>query len=263
MQSVNNAIDILKPNYYMAKVNLEWAYQSISIKQCEQTLTGLQWTFSNGETKYLQDKKLPFGARKSPAIFNRLTQAVRRMMERRGYSIVVYLDDFLLVEETLEKCMTALNELVSLLRQLGFRINWKKVVDPCQELVFLGININTRDNFLSLDAKKKEQLLDTVNMAITRKRMSKTQLQSLAGKLNWAATVFPWGRTRLGSIFQLIRDLNKGNHKAIKTAALAEDLAWWATCLWQQKQAADLGHGASTDPHYDRRIKRWRRSILR
>lgn len=234
MQSVNDAVNCVQPNYYMSKIDLAWAYRSVSIKTCQQILTGLEWTFADGNTAYLQDKKLPFGARKSPAIFNRLTQAVQRMMKRRGFeNIVVYLDDFFITEPTFEACMASMNTLITLLRQLGFRINWQKVVDPCQELVFLGIYINTHENWLALDPVKKDKLVDNLQKSATQKRLSKTQLQTLAGRLSWAATVHPWGRTRLNTIFQLIRELNKSNHKVIKTAALADDLNWWTTCLLQ------------------------------
>ena len=231
MQSVNDALQLIQPGFFMAKVDLEWAYRSVSIKQCEQILTGLQWTFDDGETRYMCDTKLPFGSRKSPAIFNRLTQAVRRMMERRGYNVVAYIDDFLVVGKTFEECIAAYNTLLVLLRQLGFRINWKKVVDPCQELVFLGIHINTISNKLSLDPDKKQKLLDCVESAQTKTRMTKAQLQSLAGKLNWACSVVRWGMARVQSIFQLIRNLSRPRHKAILTAAAKSDLAWWHSIL--------------------------------
>ena len=70
-------------------------------------------------------------------------QAVRRMMSRQGFIVVVYLDDFLICEKTKNRCALAMRFLISLLRKLGFSINWKKVVDPSQVLVFLGIEIDT------------------------------------------------------------------------------------------------------------------------
>lgn len=239
MQSIQNALELIQPGYYMAKIDLEWAYRSVSIKECEQILTGLQWSFEDGETRYLYDSRLPFGSRKSPAIFNRLTQAVRRMMEKRGYSVVAYIDDFLVIGETFDMCMAGYNELLLLLRELGFRINWKKVIDPCQELVFLGININTVNNKLSLDPDKKQKLLDYIDSVRTKARMTKTQLQSLAGKLNWACTVVTWGKARMDSVFQLIRNLRKARHKAQLTEAMRGDLAWWHGILasginWRQ-----------------------------
>ena len=49
-------------------------------------------------------------------IFNQLSQAVKAIMAARGYDIVAYLDDFLIVSDTQEKCLTDLNTLLTLLR---------------------------------------------------------------------------------------------------------------------------------------------------
>ena len=82
--------------------------------------TGLKWRFQGDKHfTYLIDARLPFGARKSTGIFNSITQAVREMMQRRGYdTIICYLDDFLIVAEIYmySECIQASNELLCLLR---------------------------------------------------------------------------------------------------------------------------------------------------
>ena len=72
--------------------------------------------------------------------------------------------------------MEVMNTLIALLRQLGFRINWSKVVDPCKELVFLGININTTDNWIASDPEKKDKLIELLNAC--------KNLESVCLKLN-------------------------------------------------------------------------------
>ena len=44
----------------------------------------------------------------------------------------------------MEERATAMNTLIALLRELGFRINWYKVVDPVQSITFLGVQIDTK-----------------------------------------------------------------------------------------------------------------------
>ena len=103
-ENIADAIDCLKPGMWMAKCDLKWAYRSVPIKPEHYPLTGLQWTFhGQGSPTTLFDTALPFGARKSPAHFNRVTKSIKRMMNRRNFNCIVYLDDFLLFEETLEK----------------------------------------------------------------------------------------------------------------------------------------------------------------
>ena len=80
----------------MAKVNLKSAYRSVSISKESQPFTGLKCVL-NGQVVYLRDteSELPFGSQLAPGIFHHLTQAVKRLMVRRGFTAeVVYLDDF-------------------------------------------------------------------------------------------------------------------------------------------------------------------------
>ncbi len=105
-QSVHEATRLIHPGYYMAKVDLKSAYRSVPIHPDCYAATGLKWKFSgNKSVTYLYDTRLPFGSRAAPGIFHRITQAVRRMMSRKGISgLVVYLDDFLIIARTQSEC---------------------------------------------------------------------------------------------------------------------------------------------------------------
>ena len=105
------------------------------------------------------DTRLSFGGRRSPEIFHRLTQAVKRMMSRKGYNaVVVYVDDFLIIGESREACQlqAAFDTLLALLQNLG--ISWHKVVLPTQRLVLLGILLDTVECTMSLLADKLDAL---------------------------------------------------------------------------------------------------------
>lgn len=54
--------------------------------------TGLKWQFVNATSPtYLYDTKLPFGAAKSPQIFQRLSSAVCRILQKEyGYTAIAY-----------------------------------------------------------------------------------------------------------------------------------------------------------------------------
>ena len=106
-QTLDDAKKLVRQGSYFAKVDLKSAYRSVSISPYSQQVTGLKWEI-NHQLCYLYDTKLPFGSKLAPGIFHRHSQAVGRMMSRRGYTIVVYLDDFLICEDSKDKCHKAL-----------------------------------------------------------------------------------------------------------------------------------------------------------
>lgn len=231
-ESVEDAINLIGPQWYMAKVDLKSAYRSVAIKPAHRQFTGLKWTFrGDASPTYMVDTRLPFGARHSPFVFNRITQAVKRIYQKLGHDlVVVYLDDFWIAAPSQCDCLHALNELIGLLRQLGFQINWNKVEGPTQRLTFLGIQIDTVAGHLSLNDTKTNALLLTLEEFLSRTRASRRQLERLAGRLSWASCVVPWGRLHVRRIFDLISTLKESGHKC-RLFDIHQDLRWWKVFL--------------------------------
>jgi len=111
------------------------------------------------------------------------------MMARRGYTVLAYLDDFLIIEPTQLQCKAAFDILLNLLESLGFTINWTKVVFPAQCLVFLGVEIDTVKRELRLPEDRVSELLFVLKETSSKRKCSKLHLQRLIGKLSWAARV--------------------------------------------------------------------------
>lgn len=229
--TVDGAAALMTQGCYFAKVDLKSAYRSVNISKESQMVTGFKWTFGD-QTVYLKDTKLCFGAKLSPGIFHRLTQAVKRMMARKGYDlVVVYLDDFLIMADSKEICAAALHCLIQLLRKLGFAIHWGKVVDPTTKITFLGIELDSLDMTLRLPEEKLQGFHEELHSFLKRKRATKRQLQSLAGRLSWAAGVVKGGRVFLRRIFDKIRLLRHASHKTLISLDVRADLLWWFNFL--------------------------------
>ena len=231
-QTLDDAIRLLKPRYYMAKIDLKHAYRSVPIHKDNYQATGCKWKFKrDNHYTYFYDTRLPFGASSSPEIFHRLTQSVRRMMARRGFpDVVVYLDDFLVIGENKQRCYEAFETLVALLEDLGFTISQHKLVRPTQRLTFLGVELDTTNCTMSLPSGKLDELLHLVTEFQSRKRATRKQLQCLAGKLNWACRVIYGGRTFLRRILDTINALSNTGKIRLDSEFRA-DISWWANFL--------------------------------
>ena len=98
--TVDTALELVKKDYYQYKIDLRHEYRSVPIHPDDYQHCGSKWAFQSGEHTYMMDTRLCFGATKAPKIFQRITSSVTRMMQRRGFTSFVYLDDWfqLLVE---------------------------------------------------------------------------------------------------------------------------------------------------------------------
>lgn len=234
-QTLEEACVLAKPNYFLSKVDLKAAYRSVAINPIDYRLTGLVWQFSGGKSPtILFDTRLPFGSRLGPSIFHRLSQAVRRMMARRGFpDLVVYLDDFLCVADSYDSCREIQHILISLLISLGFQISWHKVLGPTTCLPFLGVLINTEVSTLSLDNDKLSKLQAKLRIYSAKKRASKRQLQSLVGLLNWSCQAVRGGRFFLRRVLDTINKLKRGSHKCRLSTDFHKDVTWWLKFLYR------------------------------
>lgn len=232
-QSLQDAIDLIKPGDYLAKVDLKNAFRSVGIKVDNYAATGLKWRFTgmNRDT-YFVDTRLSFGAKRSPEIFNELSNSILAIMRTKGfYNIISYCDDFLIIASSPEECTRTMVELMRTLRKLGFSIQYSKVMGPSQIMPFLGIKLNTVSMTLSLPSEKVTDTMDCLKRAISRTKLTKRALQSLIGKLNWATQVIYGGRFHLRRLLERISGLKYPSHHTRVTQDMRADMAWWITFM--------------------------------
>lgn len=142
-----------------------------------------------------------------------------------------YLDDFLIIADTKVACQHAYEELIKLLEDLGFQINWDKVVRPCQRLTFLGIETDTVRRQLMLPKSKLCELRLLLSETTTKRSTTKQDLQSLVGKLNFATHVVFGGRTFLRRMIDNVHHMQRPHHHVGINAQMRADLGWWTECL--------------------------------
>ena len=106
--TIDKAVSLFKSNAYLAKIDIRSAYRHVPIHPSNFTATGIACQFcGDNSLTYLCDCKVPFGAAKTPKIFQRLTQAITQMIERWGFTVLAHLDDFLIIADTKVKCQHA------------------------------------------------------------------------------------------------------------------------------------------------------------
>ncbi|CAC5409546.1 unnamed protein product [Mytilus coruscus] len=119
---------------------------------------------------------------------------------------------------TKKNCFMAKVDLKSAYRSVG--------ISHCSQQV-TGVEIDSTTLELRLPLTKLEQLRAELADFKQRKHVSKKQLQSLAGKLNWASSVVHGRRVFLLRIIDGIMKLKHDWHKMCLCSDILHDIHWW------------------------------------
>lgn len=151
LENLKSVEKLLLPKYYMATVDLQDAYLLVPIHTSHRRYL----RFVNLNNTY-EFNALPFGLCSAPYVFTKLLKPVLGHLRNKGLTSVVYLDDFLCMGNTSEKCEHNVQSTISLLESLGFIINYKKsMLVPATRIKYLGIIIDTSNYVFELPSTKK------------------------------------------------------------------------------------------------------------
>jgi hypothetical protein len=113
---------LLKKRDYMTKKNIKNEFFHVEVKEEEKNYLGFRL-----KEKYYRYTVLLMGSATSPFIFQTMlkpiVEYIRDVLEIR---IVWYIDDFLIMAESLEKAQKDMRKVVELCTKLGWKINFKK-----------------------------------------------------------------------------------------------------------------------------------------
>ena len=150
MESLQSAVQLLKKDYWMAVLDLKDAYYSVPINPQHRKFLRFQFNGSLYEFTCL-----PNGLSSAPRVFTKLMKPVYTTLRSKGYLIVGYIDDILLLAKTPHELAQVVAETIALLKSLGFTIHESKcVTTPSQVAKFLGFLLNSQDMIISMIPEK-------------------------------------------------------------------------------------------------------------
>lgn len=129
--------DLLKPNDFMAQIDLKDAYFTVPIWKGHQKFLrflwkGTQWEFAC----------LPFGIASAPRVFTKILKPVIGLLRKQGIRLIIYLYDVLLMASTEETISYHVTFTISLLEMLGFVVNYQKSqLNPTQSYSSWGLRV--------------------------------------------------------------------------------------------------------------------------
>uniref|UniRef100_A0A1I8F5I4 C3H1-type domain-containing protein n=1 Tax=Macrostomum lignano TaxID=282301 RepID=A0A1I8F5I4_9PLAT len=154
------------------KVDLTNAYRSVGISPHDFRLTGLKLEIQRPAQRLVHLRHgLPFGLCPAPSgkFFTALSQAVKRMVQRRGFNDIVSYRDELRRSSLQQGRLPARSATLCSIcwGSLAFSINWSKVVAPCTKLVYWASHRHTVSGLQELPEDKPRRH----QSALSRKRI--------------------------------------------------------------------------------------------
>lgn len=121
--TLQSAIRLMKPNCYMASVDLRDAYYSIPIDKEYQKFLRFQW-----KGKLFKFTCSPNGLSSAPRLFRKVLKPLYATLRCKGHLNVGYIDDSYLQGDTVQECHDNITDTTDLFVKLGFVIHPLKSV---------------------------------------------------------------------------------------------------------------------------------------
>lgn len=232
MEGLEAAKQLIRPNDWFLKLDLRDAYFTVPMREDYKHLLRFCW----GGRRF-QFECLPFGLSPAPLIFTKLLKPVVAFLREKGIRLVLYLDDFLFMNESAEGVRRDFETAVSLLLALGFLIKWEKsVTEPSQVMEFLGMTFDSIRGLLTLPQRKISETIALCESALTGKQVKIRDLSVLMGHFAWAIPTVPFAQVHYRNLQRCFISYSKMydgvlSHKVSLPLDAKEDLLWWKTTL--------------------------------
>ena len=231
--TIDHAIDAIMQygrSAYLFKLDIRSAFRIVPVRQEDWPLLGIHW-----QNQYYFDTVLPFGLRSSPAIFNSIADCLE-WIARYEFSItdlLHYLDDFLCISPSELVANQRASILLRCFNYVQVPLAPDKVEGPAQVLSFLGIELDCGRLEARLPDTKLQDLHTLLDQYVNRGDMTQRELDSLLGKLSFAAWVIIPGRTFMRRLWDICHRYSQPHYKIKLSVEALEDLKWWQRLLSQ------------------------------
>ena len=146
----NIASDIIEctDDPVLFKVDEACAFRNLRVDPADSLKLGIKW-----RDNFYIDVGIAFGLTHGSVSFQILSDAIAYMMSKEDIQLRCYIDDYIVVVPK-SKAEGVFTRMCALLRGLGLPINQDKLTPPTKRLTCLGIDIDTKNNTLSISEDK-------------------------------------------------------------------------------------------------------------
>ena len=178
--------------------------------------------------KVYSDLILPFGLCSATLACQHTTNVIAHIFcTAYHHDCVNYIDDIGSVEASYDDVLLAFSHLEHLFTSLGLESSPAKDCPPSTRMVFLGLTYDTVAMTLEVPQDKLHQTSQLLRHWLSSPRVTKSDLQSLIGKLSYVCACISPGKIFLQRILRELRRLPHKFSFFTPSSELLADLRWW------------------------------------
>lgn len=212
----------------MCKTDISDAFKLLPIHPSQWHLYGICW-----QNKYYFYKRLAFGCRSSPKIFDNLSCAICWIAQHNyGIAHILHLlDDFITFEEPGKCAEKNMRALFHIFNSLNIPMALHKTCGPETALEYLGIILDSHNMEARLPEDKLQRDIDMLRAFQSRQSCTKRELLQLLGHLNFASKVVSPGKSFVSYIIKLSTTVRALHHHVKISKECREDIKMWLSFL--------------------------------
>jgi hypothetical protein len=215
------------PSCRFSVFDVNAAFRHVMVRLVDQPLLGI-----TVDGLFACDLTLSFGVRTSPPIWARFPRMFMWIVRRNGIIIECFVDDFLLVHPaslSLPDTMSQYTWVLAKAAELGFSISKDKGTPPTHKGVYTGVLFDTVAGTVSIPEFRIKALCTIIIAILSAGVASVRDMESLAGKLQFASRAMPPGRVFIRGLYEALaqRASSPPSDQIPLSSTVRCDLEWW------------------------------------
>jgi hypothetical protein len=152
---------VVRPADKLLTTDIEKAYYCLPLHPDARPYLGWSW-----RGKYYMPTCLVFGLSTAPRVFTKIIRPMMAFMRSLGVRVLGMIDDYMWAEQA-ERVEGVKEAVRKVLPTLGWTLNAKCVWEPADEVLMLGMLINTKEFCVRAPAKKIDTAIQAIDTVLT------------------------------------------------------------------------------------------------
>ena len=228
IETLRNALDLVRKNCFFCSLDLKDAYFSVHVTEASQEFLKFSW-----RSQLYAFTAFPNGLACCPRLFTKLLKPVMAHLHMLGFVSTIFIDDTLLMGDSEEECVQNVKQSLALFQKLGFVVHPEKsVLVPSHKITYLGFVIDSQCMTVTPTLERKQKILERCSRLLKEGSSTIRELAQLIGQVvaSFQGVKFGplWYRNMEHDKVNALRQ-SKGNYDAVvffSEEAKAE-MQWW------------------------------------